>query len=142
MKALFAWLPILACMLVGCSWKPAKQPDARESLQQLVSELKERAAKKTSDRLSITVTEHFASDDKLSEPATATVQVRKQSLGDVSGSAKQTTEVIELYFSYEEGRWRCSRAESKEFDGDKVVGQNSLGGPDIRFTNLFPWIGL
>ncbi|MFO0870954.1 MAG: hypothetical protein U0935_18655 [Pirellulales bacterium] len=142
MKTLFAWLPLLACMLVGCSSKPAKQPDARESFQQLVAELKERAAKKTSDRLSMSVTEQVASNEMRSEPVTRTIQVRKQTPGDAPGSPAQTTEVIDLYFSYEDGRWRCSRAESKEFDGDKVVGQNSLGGPDIRFTNLFPWIGL
>jgi hypothetical protein len=137
-KPLFGCLLVVACMFAGCSPTPSGEHDAKDSFRQLTSQFKERAAKRMSDQLSIIVTEQLASPD----PATATIQVRKQTPSGVPGNASKTEEVIDVHFSYEEGRWRCSRAESKEFEGAKVVGQNSLGGPDIGLTNLFLWIGL
>ena len=128
---------ILACGLAGCYPKRSGQHEGKESFKQLASEFKDRAAKQMSDRLSITVTEQVTAAD----PTTATIQVRKQTPSGVPGNAKKTAEVIDVYLSYEGGRWRCSRADSKDFEGDKVVGQNSLGGPDIGLTNLFIWIG-
>lgn len=132
----FVWI------VTGCSPGQLQQKGPKESFRPLISEFKDRAAKKMTDGLTITVTEQLAADRHPAEAATATIQVRKQTPGGVPGNVRKTAEVIDLYFVYETNRWRCSKAMSKDLEGDKIVGQNSLGGPDIGLTNLFIWIGL
>lgn len=138
MKPLLTSILVLGCILAGCSPKRLEKPAGSDAFRQLTTQFKDRAVSKTSDRLSISVTEQVTGAD----PAAATIQVRKQTPGGVPANPKKTAEVIDVYFRYEGGRWRCARAESKDFEGEKVVGQNSLGGPDIGLTNLFIWMGL
>lgn len=90
----------------------------------------------------ITVTDQIVADKYPANAALGTIQVRKQTPGGVAGNAKKTSEVIDLWFVYEAGQWRCSKAVSKDFEGDQVSGQNSIGGTDIGLTNLFIWVGL
>ena len=138
MKPFFTLMLILACSLAGCAPQQPGRHTAKGSFEQLLMEFKDRAARKSSDQLTIIVTEEFTTADQ----SAATIQVRKQSSDGVPGNAKRTAEIIEAYLTYDKDRWRCSKAESTEFEGDKVVSQNSLDGPDIRLPNLFIWCGL
>ena len=144
MKTFFSWLFVCAFVVSGCSPEPSAQPrqdGPQESFQQIVTELKARSAKKSTDILTITVTDQIV-DDIPNEPVSGTIQVKKQSSVTVPDNANQTAEIIVVYFLFESGNWRCLRATSKELKGDKIVAQNSLDGPDIRLANLMIWIGL
>lgn len=142
MKISYSWILILASIFAGCSPEQSTQDGPQMSFRSIVTELKDKAAKKNTAGLTITVTDQTTADARPAEPVTRLIQVRKLSPGGVPGNERKTAEIIDVYFVYETGRWRCAKAQSKEFEGDKIVGQNSLEGPDIRLANLLIWIGL
>lgn len=142
LRICFVCMVIFGCIVVGCSREQARQNRSEESFQRLVAQFKEMAAKKMSSGGTITVTDQITADKYPAEAATGTIRVRKQTPGGVAGNVNKTSEVIDLWFVYEAGQWRCSKATSKDFEGDKVTGQHSIGGTDIGLTNLFIWVGL
>jgi hypothetical protein len=131
-----AGLLLVAGLTAGCSSKPAEQQDAAQSFRQLLTEFKDRAARKGSGQLAITVSEQAA------EAPTRVIRVRKLGPRGFPGDARKTAEVIDVSFIRHDGRWHCVKAVSQDFEGERVTGGNSLEGPDIRLSNLFIWMGL
>lgn len=142
MKTCCLLILVFASIVAGCSPGQSKQNGPHESFGLIVTEFMAKAAKKTAEGLNITVTNQITADSKPAEPVTALIQVRKLSPGGVTRNERETGETIDVHFVYETGRWRCAKAHSKEVDGEKVVSEHSLEGPDIRLPNLFKWIGL
>lgn len=144
MKTCLLWMLVCAFFASGCSTEQSErsqQSGPQESFQRIVSEVKTRAAKRTTDVLTITVTDQIV-DDIPNEPVTGIIQVKKQKSASNPDNATKTVEIFDVQFVYESGNWRCKRATSKELEGDSVVAQNSLDGPEIRLANLLIWIGL
>ncbi len=132
---------LVVFVVAGCSPGQPKQLAPSESFQELVSEFRDRAAKKSTNGLNITVTEQFATDQNPTT-STGTIQLKKQLATELPRSLGKTVAIIDLYFVHETNRWRCTKAMSKDLEGDKVTGQNSLEGPDIRLGNLLIWAGM
>lgn len=144
MKTCLLWMLVCAFFISGCSTEQSErsqQSGPQESFRKIVSEVKARAAKRTTDVLTLTVTDQIV-DDIPNEPVTGIIHVKKQKSASDPGNATKMVEIFDVYFVYEAGNWRCKSATSKELEGDSVVAQNSLDGPDIRFANLLIWIGL